>query len=54
MKVLAESVVGVRYKGWWLLGRLGVDVGDGVALASCFSIVMGYGIERIKERKRRG
>lgn len=47
MKVLAESGLGARYKGWWLLRRLGVEVGDGVALALCFSIVLGYGIERI-------
>lgn len=64
MKVLAESGVGARYNGWWLFRRLGVDVGDGVALAMCFRIVIGYGIERAyfawmearnaKERKRRG
>ena len=63
MKVLAESGVGARYKGWWLLRRLGVDVGDGVALALCFSIVIGCETERTycawmevrngKERMRR-
>lgn len=62
MKVLAESGLGARYKGWWLLRRLGFEVGDEVALALCFSIVIGYEIKRIycawmevrngKERKK--